>query len=408
MQDGVIRRIAPFGALVDIGGVTGVVSKAETEDLIRAGLISEGDSVAALIIHPVGTTGQGPILTISGREPLELDSIVECRITHVDVRASSRHDRPLKCIAYAATDDNILITCDVVDWVDPQKRLRPGQRVSVRVVPRDCQEHWLPYGEIIGPPDIMEPHQNIPEIGTELEGVVKTVKDYGAFVVVADGVAILLHRTSIVQDSVANLGEYLHPGDIVKVIIRESTDGNHPYTLDFVARVGNLLDDSDLPEGDIFDLKATRRRGTSGGFVRTSTFKAEVLDAFAHVCVICGICQKVGEDITAAEAAHIVPRGKRGSDMVGNGLCLCQLHHWAFDRGLLAVEEDNRIVVSPYVQEREGVAGGLAKLAGQSLRWPEGREIPQKALAWHKRNVFLRPHFEDDGDNSDTRADHLQ
>ncbi len=35
-----------------------------------------------------------------------------------------------------------------------------------------------------------------------------------------------------------------------------------------------------------------------------------------------------------------------GPDEVDNGLCLCSLHHKLFDRGVLGLGEDRRILVS--------------------------------------------------------------
>lgn len=48
-------------------------------------------------------------------------------------------------------------------------------------------------------------------------------------------------------------------------------------------------------------------------------------------------CKKAGVD-----AAHILPWADYELDHVRNGLCLCKLHHWAFDEGLLTVRPDGQ------------------------------------------------------------------
>ncbi len=38
------------------------------------------------------------------------------------------------------------------------------------------------------------------------------------------------------------------------------------------------------------------------------------------------------------DAAHILPWREYELDDVCNGLCLCKLHHWAFDEGLIRID----------------------------------------------------------------------
>ena len=40
------------------------------------------------------------------------------------------------------------------------------------------------------------------------------------------------------------------------------------------------------------------------------------------------------------DAAHILPDSDFDMNHVSNGLCLCKLHHWAFDEGLLEITHD--------------------------------------------------------------------
>lgn len=53
---------------------------------------------------------------------------------------------------------------------------------------------------------------------------------------------------------------------------------------------------------------------------------------------ICGV------QLDLVQAAHIVPVSyEKGTDHTSNGMALCALHHYAYDRGLVFVDEDYSI-----------------------------------------------------------------
>ena len=79
-------------------------------------------------------------------------------------------------------------------------------------------------------------------------------------------------------------------------------------------------------------------RVTNIEYLRSPTFRQEVLGAYAHRCAMCGI------QLDLVDAAHIVPHAHpQGHDVISNGLALCTLHHRSFDTGLLYVRDDYSI-----------------------------------------------------------------
>ncbi|MFZ4713579.1 MAG: polyribonucleotide nucleotidyltransferase [Bacteriovoracaceae bacterium] len=62
---------------------------------------------------------------------------------------------------------------------------------------------------------------NGPKIGSEYVGLVVTVKEYGAFVDIADGVSGLVHVSEIADERVSDVNQYLKEGDEVKVRVME-------------------------------------------------------------------------------------------------------------------------------------------------------------------------------------------
>jgi len=74
-----------------------------------------------------------------------------------------------------------------------------------------------------------------------------------------------------------------------------------------------------------------------------------------------------------------------------NGFCLCVLHDRAFDRGLMTVDADSRLVISKRVKKTNPVPlhrVGLLDLEGQRISLP-GRFLPDaKCLEYHRKSVF--------------------
>ena len=61
--------------------------------------------------------------------------------------------------------------------------------------------------------------------------------------------------------------------------------------------------------------------------------------AYNSTCVICGLHLPATRynPVPGVDAAHILPWAEYDLDDVSNGLCLCRLHHWAFDENLIVV-----------------------------------------------------------------------
>jgi len=145
----------------------------------------------------------------------------------------------------------------------------------------------------------------------------------------------------------------------------------------------------------LIDVSAERKAAVRGGFGRDATFRFEVLQANEYTCCFCGQNFSV-EKATAMEAAHIVPRAKRGTDHISNGLCLCPVHHWAFDRGLWAIDDSRVIRIAAAVRrQRTSIAAWLCEFHGKSATFPVRTVVSFEAIDWHRRNVFL------DADDSD-------
>lgn len=91
-------------------------------------------------------------------------------------------------------------------------------------------------------------------------------------------------------------------------------------------------------------------------------------------------------------ASHLVPWAKDRANRVNprNGLCLNAYHDRAFDRGLITLNHDLRIEVSPKVKAAGSshAKDWLTNFEGASIRPPKRFAPEPEFIDWHRRNVF--------------------
>lgn len=114
-------------------------------------------------------------------------------------------------------------------------------------------------------------------------------------------------------------------------------------------------------------------------------FRKQVLSAYDHHCAMCSIYFDEFLD-----AAHIVPDSEPlGVPTVSNGLALCGLHHRAFDRFLVDVDDNYRLQLSPaLLQRRDGPIFQSAFLDrhDRQIRLPSrADQLPERSLLRARR-----------------------
>lgn len=121
---------------------------------------------------------------------------------------------------------------------------------------------------------------------------------------------------------------------------------------------------------------------------RDVAFRRRVREAYDDRCAISGLRLRNGGGRPEVQAAHIRPVERQGSDAVHNGLALSGTLHWMFDRGLISVAEDHRILVSHNKVPAEVVRRLIAP-EGRLFLPQDPRDHPHPAaLQWHRENVF--------------------
>ncbi|MDP6978749.1 MAG: HNH endonuclease [Myxococcota bacterium] len=118
--------------------------------------------------------------------------------------------------------------------------------------------------------------------------------------------------------------------------------GDSPDCLEFRLDVDSLATGVSLDDR-VSEPDLTRRYGlvTTRQRLHQQTFRQRVLRAYREHCAVCRL-----KHAELLDAAHIVADSDPdGEPVVSNGISLCKIHHAAFDRNLLGIQPDFRIVV---------------------------------------------------------------
>lgn len=119
---------------------------------------------------------------------------------------------------------------------------------------------------------------------------------------------------------------------------------------------------------------------------RDPSFARQVKTAYKGRCAISGLELRNGGGRPEVEAAHIRSVANDGPDTVRNGLALSGTLHWMFDRGLISVAEDLKILISHNKVPQETVVRLIA---------PEQRLLLPDNPRFHPHPEYLRYHREE-------------
>lgn len=139
---------------------------------------------------------------------------------------------------------------------------------------------------------------------------------------------------------------------------------------------------------DLADFAGETRQVLTEQRIKQSFFRRTVLASYRGRCCMSGLAEP-----RLLIASHIVPWGKDKGNRLNpsNGLCLSALHDKAFDKGLITLTDDFRIVVSNELKRRDEtfIKEVLLPLNGRPIEPPQ-RFLPQLTfIAWHRNELFV-------------------
>lgn len=124
-------------------------------------------------------------------------------------------------------------------------------------------------------------------------------------------------------------------------------------------------------------------------FVRCGVFKKVVPKIYDYSCCISGMRVISGFDIQMVDACHIVPFSVSHDDTITNGISLSPNFHRAFDRGLISLNEDYRVIVSNSFSESNSNFALKAFEGKQILLPQEKHHLPSiENIKWHNEKIF--------------------
>ncbi|MEX3022067.1 phosphorothioated DNA-binding restriction endonuclease [Kluyvera sp. STS39-E] len=134
-----------------------------------------------------------------------------------------------------------------------------------------------------------------------------------------------------------------------------------------------------------FDIQQIRK-------YRDPLFRQQVLRAYNYQCTICGFNMRHDNTSIALEAAHIKWKQHGGPCEITNGLALCAIHHKAFDKGAIGVDENMRVQISSAVNGNSIVSRLFWDFSGAQIHLPmQKQNYPQDSfIAWHAREIFRK------------------
>lgn len=197
--------------------------------------------------------------------------------------------------------------------------------------------------------------------------------------------------------------------EIVKELMEQVADIAPDYNIDYVATtdvvvplkeilnipvVDEPIPIESIPPDDVEirlrEAAAWRRYAAVRG-PAAAAFRRRVREAYNSTCLVCGIRlpQSPHCRVPGVDSAHILPWATHDMDVTSNGVCLCKMHHWAFDQQLITItHEDGNYHVR--VTDRARAALGAEAVAileahqGVVLR----ARLPQNPQHW-PRPQFL-------------------
>jgi putative restriction endonuclease len=126
-------------------------------------------------------------------------------------------------------------------------------------------------------------------------------------------------------------------------------------------------------------------------FLRGSLFKREIPKIYNNTCCISGMRIDATISISMIDACHIVPFSESYDDTITNGITLCPNLHRAFDRGLIAIDEDYKVVVSKSFKEEENNYS-IRAFESKTISLPTQESYFPKTnnFLWHLKNIFKK------------------
>jgi len=266
VRRGVVRSIVSFGAFVDIGGVEGLL---HITDMSWARvnhpseILSVGDEIDVVVRsfdpeaqrislsrkellpdpwedieekYPVGTVVKGKVVNITDYGAfVELEPGVEGLIHSSEMTWSRRVKHPSKYVSI-------------------------GQEIEVKVLRIDKDNRRIGLSLKRVKPDPWDTVKERYPVGSKVEGIVRNIVDYGAFIELEEGIDGLLHISEMSwTKKISHPREVLKKGSRIEAVVKDVDEENRRISLSIKEFLPNPWDtvEEKYPVGKVVTGKVT-------------------------------------------------------------------------------------------------------------------------------------------------------
>lgn len=153
---------------------------------------------------------------------------------------------------------------------------------------------------------------------------------------------------------------------------------------------GSEISELDIAEQEeLKDYSGETRQVLTAQRVKQNLFRRAVLSSYQDRCCMSGLSEP-----RLLIASHIVPWAKDRNNRLNprNGLCLSAIHDRAFDKGLIALSDDFKVILAESLKRRNDLFARdiFLPLEGKTIELPERFSPNPEFIARHRAEIFQR------------------
>lgn len=124
-------------------------------------------------------------------------------------------------------------------------------------------------------------------------------------------------------------------------------------------------------------------------YVRSNVFKKEIPKIYNFTCCISSMRVDSIDNVSMIDACHIIPFSESYNDTITNGIALCPNIHRAFDRGILSIDDNYKVILKNNFTEPNRSSYNLKQFEGIKILLPENNYYhPSKESFGYHRAKF--------------------
>lgn len=240
---GKVVSLADYGAFLELeAGIEGLVHVSEMSWTKRvkhpSKVVAAGDMVDAIVLD-IDEVSRKISLGMKQIEPNPWSLIEEKYPVSTRVRGVVRNITNFGLFIGLEEGIDGLVHVSDISWTEqikhPGEKFKKGDELDAIVLKIDKENEKFSLGIKQLTPNPWDDIQRTYPLGTEIEGEVTSVTDFGAFVRLADGIDGLIYTSELSQEPVAKPADVVNPGDRVKALVTRVDPGEQKISLSIKA-----------------------------------------------------------------------------------------------------------------------------------------------------------------------------